>query len=62
MQFLTIISECGIVNGLLMLSVGRNIEKLMLCGGVIHMETEQPESDQAADKLLAQRQKHFPRK
>lgn len=35
-----------------MLSVGRNIEKLMLCGGVIHMETEQSESDQARINCL----------
>lgn len=35
-----------------MLSVGRNIEKLMLCGGVIHMETEQSESDHARINCL----------
>lgn len=44
MQFLTIISECGIVNGLLMRSVGQSIRKQTLCGGVIHTGTKHLES------------------
>lgn len=43
MQFQTIISECGTVNGLHMLNAGQNIQKQMLCGDAIHMEIEQSE-------------------
>ena len=43
MQFRTIISECGTANGLHMLNASQNIQKQMLCGDVIHMETERSE-------------------